>query len=175
MSGIEQGCHHLAAALIVGRPSSGKSTYLQRMVERGRSQGKNVGGVISHGIWQEGAKSGFILEAVASGEQRLFAASEPRWQPLMTLGRFFFSPGAIAWGNQTLMESTAAELVVIDEFGPLELDGAGLWPGIAFLVRHAQAPLLIAVRPSLVTAALQRLRLAAPASRTASPFTLDVG
>lgn len=171
MGGAGPLSHLPAAALVVGPPNSGKSAYLQDVVELGRSRGKHVAGVISHGIWQEGAKSGFILEAVASGERRLFAVSEPRWQPILTLGRFYFSPGAIAWGNQTLLESTAAELVVIDEFGPLELEGGGLWPGIAFLLHNSPAPLLIAVRPSLTAAVLQRIKLYNPDRRAAANFS----
>jgi nucleoside-triphosphatase THEP1 len=171
MSVITENRGHLpAAALIVGPSNSGKSTYLQNVVDRARSIERRVGGVISHGLWKDGAKSGFVLEAVATGEQRLFADSVARWQPLLALGRFHFSPEAIRWGITVLEESAAAELVVIDEFGLLELDGGGLWPGIEFLFRHSPAALLIAVRPSLVAAVKHRIHLFCADHRPAPLF-----
>ncbi len=170
-------------ALAVGRPNSGKTTWLAAIVQRARSRGIKTGGLLSHGLWVNGAKSEYELEAVDTGERRSLAclyeavpgnsSSEnksinPTARPIpvvnaldgkeltITCGRFQFSRAAFDWGNKILRDSSG--MVVIDEFGPLEANGGGLWPGIDYLLRHHAGPLLIAVRPALQADLLQRIR-----------------
>ncbi|HPI72572.1 MAG TPA: nucleoside-triphosphatase [bacterium] len=170
-------------ALAVGRPNSGKTTWLAAIVQRARSRGLKIDGLLSHGLWVNGIKATYELEAVATGERRplarmnepatgdssldekninptagsLFAASAPDGKgSMITCGRFQFSRFAFDWGNKILRSSSG--IIVIDEFGPLEASGNGLWPGIDYLLRHHTGPLLIAVRPSLQADLLQRIR-----------------
>lgn len=170
-------------ALIVGRPNSGKTAWLAAIVQRARSRGIETGGLLSHGLWVNGEKSEYELEAVATGERRPLACMNkavpgssssdkkninPTAGPIpvvnapggkeltITCGRFQFSRFAFDWGNKILR--TSSGIIVIDEFGPLEASGGGLWPGIDYLLRHHAGPLLIAVRPSLQADVLQRIR-----------------
>ncbi len=170
-------------ALAVGRSNSGKTTWLAAIVQRARSRGIKIDGLLSHGLWVNGAKAIYELEAVATGERRPLAcmneagmggpsSDEKSISPparsiiavyppggketTITCGRFLFSRTALDWGNMILRGSSG--IVVIDEFGPLEARGGGLWPGIDYLLRHHAEPLLIAVRPALQADLMQRIR-----------------
>ncbi|HNW58670.1 MAG TPA: nucleoside-triphosphatase [bacterium] len=146
-----------ALALVVGRPDSGKTAWLDAVVQRARSRGLQAEGLLSRGIRNNGRKSGFFLEDVASGERRLLAQERPDSERTLFYGRFYFAPATFAWGNAVLQACAGTGTVVIDECGPLELSGAGLWPGIRFLLRHHVGPILIAVRPGLQTEVRQKI------------------
>lgn len=143
--------------LIVGRPDSGKTTYLDQVVRHARTRGICVGGLLSHGLWEEGLKKGFVLEDAASGARRILAGCRPEGDCTLLYGRFYFSPAAFAWGNAILAESAGIGLVVVDEYGPLEQQGVGLWPGIQALLNRHTGPLLLTVRPALRPGLHQRI------------------
>ncbi|HNS72122.1 MAG TPA: DUF2478 domain-containing protein [bacterium] len=142
-------------ALVAGRVNSGKTAYLAAVVRRARARGWPAGGLLSHGLWQEGMKTGYTLEEVSTGERRQLADEKPLDEEDLVLDRFHFSSAALVWGNAVLVKS--AGIVVVDEFGALESEGGGLWPGIDYLLRHHPGPLLIAVRPSLLRGLLERI------------------
>ena len=144
-----------AIALVAGRPNSGKTAYLTAVVRQARARGWPAGGLLSHGLWQEGMKTGYTLEEVSTGERRQLADGKPLDEEDLVLDRFHFSSAALVWGNAVLVKS--AGIVVVDEFGALESEGGGLWPGIDYLLRHHPGPLLIAVRPSLLRGLLERI------------------
>jgi nucleoside-triphosphatase THEP1 len=137
-------------ALISGASNSGKTTYLDAVVRRALAKEATIGGLLSHGLWRDGGKAGFILESAATGERRQLADTRPLWEPRNRYGRFYFSPETIEWGNAVLETGAGSQLVVVDEWGPLELSGGGLWPGIDFLLRRHSGVLLITVRPGLL-------------------------
>jgi len=144
-----------AIAIISGRPNSGKTACLLAVIARARRLGLTCGGLVSHGLWNDGRKTGYMLEAVATGERRLLAESHPLDEADLTLDRFHFSGAGIAWGNAVLRHSRG--IVVVDEFGALEAEEGGLWPGIDYLLHNHRGSLLIAVRPALRRELLARI------------------
>jgi nucleoside-triphosphatase THEP1 len=65
--------------------------------------------------------------------------------------RFFFSHQALDFGNSVLKEAAGkAEVVVVDEVGPLELSGRGFAPGLG-ICRESGAFLILTVRPHLLS------------------------
>ena len=97
-----------------------------------------------------------MLEAVATGERRLLADRHALDEADLTLGRYHFSGLTLDWGNLVLRRSQG--FVVVDEFGALEAEGGGLWPGIEYLLRQHASPLLLAVRSSLRTELQRRIQ-----------------
>ena len=138
-----------AIALVSGRPNSGKTACLLAVIARASARGLTCSGLVSHGLWNNGRKTGYMLEAVATGERRLLAEGHPDQEHTLFYGRFYFSQDIFAWGNTILGEAAGSGVVVVDECGPLEMNGSGLWPGMEYLILHHTGPLLISVRPSL--------------------------
>jgi len=65
--------------------------------------------------------------------------------------RFFFSQRALDFGNSLLKEAAGkAEVIVVDEVGPLELSGRGFAPGLK-ICRESGAFLILTVRPHLLS------------------------
>ncbi len=145
-------------ALVTGRPNSGKTAYLSALLQRAQRLGKSTGGVLSHGLWIHGDKRGFEVEIVASGEKHVLAGTDLQGTDTLRYGRFIFAAPVFERAVEALQESTGKEVVVVDEYGPLEQRDAGLWPGIAHLLRHHDGCLLISVRPALVHELVQRIR-----------------
>ena len=135
--------------LLSGDRGSGKTTACGRLAEELVARGFRAAGVLCPSIRDD---SGVPLEInvknIADGTVRLFAArgcdlGGPFWPP--GGGGFGFSAAAIAWALGVVRAgmNEGADLVVIDEIGPLELTaGQGFLPAIDYLrslrdARHA--------------------------------------
>lgn len=134
--------------LLSGPRGVGKSTVCLGVAERLGQAGLTAAGIITQ--VQETRR--FLLDVV-SGNRRLLAAEGeslegPGW------GRYTFSQAGLDWGNHVVCEAIAsgAELILLDEIGPLELvSGLGLLPALQAVLERAPAGLLV-VRPALLDA-----------------------
>jgi hypothetical protein len=73
--------------------------------------------------------------------------------------RFFFSQRALDFGSSVLKEAAGkAEVIVVDEVGPLELSGCGFAPGLG-ICRESGAFLILTVRPHLLSPVKRWLNL----------------
>jgi len=143
-------------ALVVGGRDSGKTSYLEFILRRARAQGKRVGGVLNLGIRPLLEKTGFILEVVATGDRYPLADRQRHSETDIASGSFFFSLRTLTIAVEALKASAEADVIVVDEFGPLEKRGQGLWPGIEYLLHNHPGCLIITVRHRLL-ADLQRI------------------
>ena len=154
--------------LLSGDRGSGKTTACGRLAEELVARGFRAAGVLCPSIRDD---SGVPLEInvknIADGTVRLFAArgrdlGGPFWPP--GGGGFGFSAAAIEWALGVVRAgmNERADIVVIDEIGPLELTaGQGFLPAIDYLrslrdARHGSdfasrvAPaVLLTIRPGL--------------------------
>jgi nucleoside-triphosphatase len=135
--------------LWVGPKHSGKTTTATEMVESLRSDGHSVGGILAPSLYRDGRLVGFDVVDVFSG----------RRGPLLRLGRpgdvgpFVFEAEGVGLGESALASSYCrqSDLIIIDEFGPLELAGRGWREAIDRLVEANDSLLLLVVRQSLCT------------------------
>ncbi len=137
------------ALLIVGPRGSGKTSALVGLGLALQAEGLNVDGVVSPRLLQGAETVGYNVQRWRTGEERLLCSREP---PGLLYGRFFFRPEALAFANQGLQEAAqGAEVILVDEVGPLELRGAGFFPGLQACLQ-SRAFLILTVRPSLASA-----------------------
>jgi len=135
-----------ALILITGAMGVGKSTVCLRLAALWRERGGAPAGLLTRTAGGER-----YLRDVATGAERLLAAegaalAGPRW------GRFSFSQASLDWGNEVVRQAVngPADLVLLDEVGPLELAaGAGLLPALKILL-GSEAAALVVVRPALL-------------------------
>ncbi len=144
--------------LLVGPSGEGKTTVCLRWVAQARAQGYRVAGVASPGVWMGQAKRGIRLRDLSHGEERLLAHRvAPDEVP--TVGAWRFDPAVVAWGQAVLRRPVAADLVVVDELGPLEVVyGQGLTAAFDLLAQASYRAAVITVRPWLAELLAQRLR-----------------
>lgn len=134
------------ALLLTGPIGAGKTQAVLALAEDLRRRGLRVGGVASPRVLAGGETVGYRVRDLGSGEERPLCSREP---PGIPFRRFFFSPEGLEFANQVLTEAAEAEVVLVDEVGPLELGGGGFAPGLRAALR-SRAFLVLTVRPSLL-------------------------
>lgn len=144
-----------SVVLVVGARNSGKTAYARALVARARAANRRVAGFLSEGEWQGGRKVGFHLQDVAvPGRRMLLASVEPGRGLELAVGPYHLSRAAFARADAELRRAAGADLVCVDEVGPLEVRGGGFAPALGFLLEHHTGILLLTVRPSVVDAVL---------------------
>jgi nucleoside-triphosphatase THEP1 len=136
--------------IVSGDKGSGKTTFVSRFVQHARERGLHVGGFLAEGLWKDGTKRGFELHELATGKQVVFCSMDgPSDHPVV--GRYYISPEGLAFGRSVLSPGVAdqADLVVVDEVGPLELGGEGWAESLDRLILTG-VPLVLVVRNDLV-------------------------
>ncbi|HEY42689.1 MAG TPA: DUF2478 domain-containing protein [Anaerolineae bacterium] len=143
--------------LITGPSGSGKSAWCSQFIEAARADGRKVGGVLSRPVLMEGRKVGIdLLDLITGEERRLANPRAPDSQGLMT-ERWLFDTQTLSWANRVLRDLPSCDLVVIDEFGPLEFSrDEGLQEGMRIVDDHQFPELYVVVRPELLSQALKR-------------------
>jgi nucleoside-triphosphatase THEP1 len=140
--------------ILSGPVQSGKTTAAQNLLTRARANGRSVAGILAPSIRLDGRLIGFEVVDVASGRRTRLATRSPGdvHPPLP----FEFHDEGLELGASALTcdEAMKADLVVVDEFGPLELSGRG-WRGpVDALAKRAAGLILLVVRQSLVARVL---------------------
>jgi nucleoside-triphosphatase THEP1 len=135
--------------LWIGPKHSGKSTAVGRLVDRVVAEGFSVAGILAPAIYRDGVLAGFDVVNVATGLRMPLARRTPK--PSGDTGRFAFCPGGLRFGNAALgsTQTRSAALVIVDEFGPLELRGKGWRGAVDRLVSGFPGTLLVVVREEL--------------------------
>ncbi|MDR3763556.1 MAG: nucleoside-triphosphatase [Acidobacteriota bacterium] len=141
--------------VIHGKSGERKTSRACQLVSDLRQRGYTVGGIVAHGLRSEGLRSGFDLEELLSGN-RVPLARAGQVSPVR-IGRFGFSREGIAFGREALAlpRLRRADLIVIDEVGPWELEGNG-WSRELDRLSALPVPMVMTVRTSLVDEVTRR-------------------
>lgn len=137
--------------LWTGPKHSGKTAAAGELVERLRARGFSVAGLLAPSVYQGGQLVGFDALDLSTGQEaRLLRRAERA--DAAEVGSFVFDQAGRGLARAALSCEAArrADLVVVDEFGPLELGGGG-WRGpVDALIAEAAGVILLVVRAELV-------------------------
>ena len=136
--------------ILTGGRGEGKTTLCLALAEEARRAGWSVGGIVSRGDWSDGRREGYRVLDLLSGEECPLASRSE--VGTIRAGSFCFAPEGIAFGQRALESALAAgvDLVIVDEVGPLELQGDGWAMTLQRLDRDAPGAMVWVVRPELV-------------------------
>jgi len=129
--------------LWTGEKHSGKTTSVANLVEIARSEGFIVAGLLAPSIYNNDELLGFDAIDLRN-EKRIHLARRKT-------GQFTFLADGLKLGNTALSKAAtkSADLVIVDEFGPLELKGQ-LWrESVDSLLTSSSALILLVVRQEL--------------------------
>ncbi len=150
---------HGQILVITGGRNAGKTTFCQQVVEAWRAAGRTVAGLLSPGRFDQcldrldNRKNGFFVRDLRSGETRLAASAVPGELNGAQIGSWTFDAQIFDWGNQCLQQADGADLLVIDELGPLEFNRQTGWVASFDLLRRQNYRLaLVAIRPECLEA-----------------------
>jgi len=135
--------------LWVGPLHGGKTTAAAALTDLLRRRGRRVAGLLAPAVWRGNCRAGYDAVDLATGKRaELLRLAPPGLRP--DVGPYVLLAEGLRLGAAALSPEAVAgaELVILDEFGRLELDGRG-WRGAADRLVAAAAPLMLVVRDSL--------------------------
>ena len=107
--------------LITGRPGIGKSSVLLKSVDILKDVGFKIGGMISHEIREQGLRKGFRIVDLNTGTKGLLAHMNQVSGPKIGKYRVNLVDLKNIGANSILEAIKKADIIVIDEIGPMEL------------------------------------------------------
>ena len=135
--------------LLSGPVHSGKTTLLKKAAREFKNQGVKVDGFLSVAVFAGKKRTGYDLLDLR--EERsiplLRIDGEEEWQKV---GPYFFIPSGIGKAEKIILRSGGADICVVDEVGPLELEGRGFWPSLERVLLPPSTHFLISVRKSIL-------------------------
>jgi nucleoside-triphosphatase THEP1 len=144
--------------ILTGETGSGKTTWAGEIVRALRNRGVKVGGVLATGLLTGARRSGFDITDLSTGrtvplcrEGDAGIGAEQRWS------RFTFAREGLELGREALMvRGPSADVIVVDEVGPLELTGGGWAESLDALAGHFRGQILVVARFAVVEAVRAR-------------------
>ena len=118
---------HNGPVVFSGPVHSGKTTFLAGAAAQWKASGLDVGGFLSVARLKNGRGQGYDLVDLKDGTSAPFLTrkGEPDWP---SIGPWHFYPAILEKARSILHRDRDADVLVVDEIGPLELGGEGLWP-----------------------------------------------
>ena len=135
--------------VLTGPVHAGKTTFLEQACRRWSERGLSCAGFLSPAVTDENGKTGYDLLELPGGVRRAYLRrrEEPGAE---RIGPFAFVAGALDRARSILRDPGRAGLLVVDEVGPLELRGGGLWPVLHEALRRPERTSLLVVRDAIV-------------------------
>jgi len=140
--------------VLSGPVHSGKTTFLKSIIDELKSTGIPVCGYLSLSLWEDQSLTGYDLFNIESSEIHPFIRcnGRPEWE---RIGPFFFIPETLVLAKEVILKaSNKGGLCMVDEIGPLELSGKGVWPAVekALACTSSHMDFLFVIREGLVDA-----------------------
>ena len=149
--------------LVTGAIGEGKTAWLVKLTGLLKERGITARGILALRIMEEGKTTGYDITDILTGERTPFL----RHTGDVTMGveRFTMDDAGYRAGLGALDPSAnrAADVVIIDEVGPLELRGQGWSNMISGLIHETRAVLILAVRENLTEAVTEKFGIAGAA------------
>ncbi len=143
--------------MITGPPGIGKSTVVSKVVFNLRSTGCIIGGCITEERRRNKERVGFDIEDLLSGNKGELASISGHLGP--RVGRYRVNlQGLTEVGARALNDAVAsAELVVIDEVGPMELTGPEFRRALTSCISSGK-PIFAVVREQMKDPLIEELK-----------------
>lgn len=137
--------------LWAGPKHSGKTTAAAKLAHAAKRHGLRVAGLLAPSVYRDGQLAGFEALDLRTGARCPLAVrrDEPG-----DVGPFHFLEGGRKLGGHALDADAAkeADLVIVDEFGPLELASRGWRAAVDSLVHVGGGAVVLVVRQELAGA-----------------------
>lgn len=155
--------------ILTGPVQGGKTTGVSEKISLLRDKGVKVCGFLCPGSFSEGKRSAFTLMNLETGV-RIPMGDVNEQKGWVKFRRFFFNPEAFIQGELWIKSCLNKDpgLLVIDEVGPMELEGDGWAKTLDTLAQNSSITQLWIVRQEIVQEVLRKWII--PEDQT---YTLD--
>jgi len=135
--------------VLTGPVHGGKTTFLERSFARWAARGLAPGGFLSVAVTGASGALGYDLLELKSGRRQPYLRQEGE-PGAERSGPFFFVPETLELARSIIREADSGEFLVVDEVGPLELLGGGLWPVLREALSRPGLRCLLVVREEIL-------------------------
>ncbi|NIM90903.1 MAG: DUF2478 domain-containing protein [Candidatus Aminicenantes bacterium] len=135
--------------VLTGPVDSGKTTFLKKVIGKLEKQKVKMDGFLSEAIVKGQEKIGYDLVDLRDGRSVPFIRKSglQSWQ---RIGPYFFIPESLSWAKKIILRSREADILVVDEIGPLELSGQGLWDALEHVIFQRLQKYLFVLRREIL-------------------------
>jgi nucleoside-triphosphatase THEP1 len=135
--------------ILTGRVHSGKTTRLRQLVSDWRTRGIALDGYLSPAVFESGRRLGYDWLDLETGlcEPFLRRRGEADWE---RVGPYFFIPPTMEKAKRKIRTHDRRNLLIVDEIGPLEIRGGGVWPALAGILAAPLLCCLVVVREDIL-------------------------
>ena len=135
--------------LWTGPKHSGKTAALTELVTRARRERITVTGILAPSVYKSNKLVGFDIIDLWTNRRSVLARRDI--QGSEKIGEFVLSKNGLKLGRSVLAPTVGpADLIIVDEYGPLELKGGGWRREVDSLIRRWPGMILLVVRDELV-------------------------
>jgi len=147
--------------ILTGVVHSGKTTFLKKIIAEAGLRFLRVDGFVSPAVWENGNPAGYDLLTLP--EERPFPFLRMEGRPgYQRVGPFYLIPETLHMAQGIIRAGSLKPLVIVDEVGPLELEGLGVWPALEEVLRRPPRKLVLTIREPLLEAFLAKIPLGPP-------------
>jgi len=142
--------------IITGPRMAGKTRFCADLAENARKKGLRVKGILCPAIFSGIEKTAIDVIDLETGSRRRLALAKKPSEEGTVIDHWDFNDEVMQWSNDLLGSIHQADLVIVDELGPLEFKfGQGWQKGLQLLDRKEFASAVAVIRPELLTLALE--------------------
>jgi nucleoside-triphosphatase THEP1 len=135
--------------VLSGPVHAGKTTFLERVLPLWSARGLGCAGFLSPAMTDEDGETGYDLFEISTGRRQPYLRRHGG-PGAERIGPYVFVPEALERARTIIRDPGPSGLLVVDEVGPLELRGGGLWPALRdALAAPGPTPLLVVRRDIL--------------------------
>lgn len=139
------------ALVLSGPVHGGKTTFLERRLPHWTARGLIPRGFLSPAVVEAGRTEGYDLLEIATGRRRPYLRTAGQGPDAERIGPYVFVPEALERARTIIREEAGTPgLLIVDEVGPLEMQGGGLWAALHAALAVRTGATLLVVRDGLV-------------------------
>lgn len=142
--------------ILTGQVQAGKTTLLQKITSELKKKDFRIGGFLSLSVRDDNTVTGYDLFDLKEETRRSFLRKQgdKDWEKI---GPYFFIPEALEQARRIIFAAKNIDICFVDEIGPYELGGKGLWSAVLAASQYPSPRLFLTVRAKLCDALLEKL------------------
>jgi nucleoside-triphosphatase THEP1 len=135
--------------VLSGPVHAGKTSLIKTVIKELPSVNIKPDGFYSNSKFENNELVGYDLFDLKREKSFPFIvkSGEKNWQKS---GQFFFIPEALKKAKEIISRGKDADVLVVDEIGPLELTGQGIWPSLKKVFFPPSTKFLLVVRENII-------------------------
>jgi nucleoside-triphosphatase THEP1 len=148
--------------VLSGPVHGGKTTFLESSVPVWIGRGLACRGFLSPAVMDVNGAKGYDLVEIETGRRRPYLRREGE-PAAERIGPYVFVPAALERARSIIRDAGSRQVLVVDEVGPLELRGGGVWPALRDALRRPDGMILLVAREEILAGLATALAPAVPA------------